>query len=372
MGTADRQLVDSQGLDLANHDLKACAALMEGGSKTFFAASRLLPQRVRAGAIALYAFCRVADDLVDQPGGGAQLPALRARLDRIYAGGPCAALEDHALSLLVRETALPRPLLDALIEGFAWDAEGRRYETLHDVHAYGARVAGTVGAMMAWVMGTRAPGALARACDLGVAMQLTNIARDVGEDARNGRLYLPRAWLREAGIDADAWLRAPMFSTTLRRVIERLLDEADRLYARAQPGIAELPPDCRGAILAASQIYGEIGRQLRREGGDSVNRRTVVSGARKLALLAGAWAQAGWIRMPASAAPPLAATAFLVDACAAVQDAGAAPALASAGFPNRALPQRVDWLLQLLERRERERLAHPALRRMRAPGEVRG
>ncbi len=78
MGTADRQLVDSQGLDLANHDLKACAALMEGGSKTFFAASRLLPQRVRAGAIALYAFCRVADDLVDEAAPGARVPITQA------------------------------------------------------------------------------------------------------------------------------------------------------------------------------------------------------------------------------------------------------------------------------------------------------
>ena len=359
----------SARLDLSGHDLQACAALMEGGSKTFFAASRLLPQRVRAGAIALYAFCRVADDLVDQPGGGAQLPALRARLDRIYAGGPCEALEDHALSLLVRETSLPRPLLDALLEGFAWDAEGRRYLTIHDLHGYGARVAGTVGAMMAWVMGARAPGALARACDLGVAMQLTNIARDVGEDARNGRLYLPRAWMHEAGIDPEAWLLQPRFSTTLRRVIERLLDEADRLYARAQPGIAELPADCRGAILAASQIYGEIGRQLRREGGDSVNRRTVVSGPRKLALLATAWAQAGWVRTTPQSSAPLAATAFLVQACEAAVRSGAsdeAPSLAVASFPSRPLPERVEWLLNLLERRERERLEHPALRRMRA------
>ncbi len=112
--------------DLSHHDLEACVAMMRGGSRTFFAASRLLPPRVRAGAIALYAFCRVADDLVDMPGGGeASVAVLRGRLDRIYAGTPLDVVEDHALSLLVQESGLPRHLLDALIEGFAWDSQAR-------------------------------------------------------------------------------------------------------------------------------------------------------------------------------------------------------------------------------------------------------
>ena len=184
-------------------DLEACNALMRTGSKTFFAASRLLPARVRASSIALYAFCRVADDMVD--GGRHSLAdamaLLSQRLDAIYAGHPQDPVEDRALAVVVQRHALPRALLDALLDGFAWDAEGRRYETLEDVHDYGARVAGSVGAMMCWIMGVRSPQALARACEMGVAMQLTNIARDVGEDARHGRLYLPRAWLRERGID---------------------------------------------------------------------------------------------------------------------------------------------------------------------------
>ena len=101
----------------------------------------------------------------------------------------------------------------------AWPGtrEVRRYETLQDLDAYAARVAGSVGAMMTLVMGQRAPEIVARACDLGVAMQLTNIARDVGEDARAGRLYLPLQWLREAGIDPDAWLAKPVFTPGDRR-----------------------------------------------------------------------------------------------------------------------------------------------------------
>ncbi len=335
-------------------DLQACVAMMKGGSRTFFAASRLLPPRVRAAAIALYAFCRVADDLVDEavPGDTAPLQVLAQRLDRIYAGTPQDHVEDHALSLVVQQCALPRHLLDALIEGFAWDAQGRRYDTIEEVQAYGARVAGSVGAMMCWIMGPRDGATLARACELGVAMQLTNIARDVGADAAMGRLYLPRQWLQQEGLDPDAWLAAPQFGPALGRVVERLLQEADRLYALGQTGIAALPPDCRAAILAASLIYAEIGVQLRRDGLNSVDKRTVVSTGRKLVLLAGAWTQSHFIYVPQRQQAPLAAIEALVEGC--VQGSGQAQA--PGWFPNRAMPQRVEWMLELFERREHERL----------------
>ncbi len=340
-------------------DLQACVAMMQGGSRTFFAASRLLPPRVRAAAIALYAFCRVADDLVDeaQPGDQAPLVQLRERLDLLYAGTPLDHVEDHALCLVVQQHALPRPLLDALIEGFEWDAQARRYESIEDVHAYGARVAGSVGAMMCWIMGPRAAATLARACELGVAMQLTNIARDVGADAALGRIYLPRQWLREAGLDPEAWLAQAQFDPRLGQVIERLLQEADRLYARGHQGVAALPPDCRAAILAASLIYADIGQQLRREGLDSVRQRTVVSTARKLVLLASAWTQARFVYLPEHPAPALPAIEPLVQAC--LQETRRAEA-AKAFFPNRAMPQRVSWMLELFERREHERLQRRA------------
>ena len=343
--------------DLTNNttDLQACVAMMKGGSRTFFAASRLLPPRVRAAAIALYAFCRVADDLVDEAQAADTRPllVLASRLDSIYAGTPQDHVEDHALALVVQQHSLPRHLLDALIEGFAWDAQGRRYETLEDVQAYGARVAGSVGAMMCWIMGPRDAATLARACELGVAMQLTNIARDVGADAALGRLYLPRRWMQEQAIDPQQWLAAPHFSPALGRVIDRLLAAADTLYAQGQTGIAALPPDCRAAIMAASLIYAEIGQQLRREGLNSVDRRTVVSTARKLVLLAGAWTQSHFIYVPARSEPPLAAIEGLVRGCSAL---ATPPAGGPAWFPNRAMPQRVQWMLELLERREHERL----------------
>lgn len=345
-------------LNFDSQDLQACVAMMQGGSKTFFAASRLLPPRVRMAAIALYAFCRVADDLVDeaQPG-DTPLAVLQERLNAIYAGTPNDHVEDHALSLVVQQYKLPRHLLDALIEGFSWDAAGRSYDTIEDLHAYAARVAGSVGAMMSWIMGPQSMDTLARACELGVAMQLTNIARDVGHDASIGRMYLPRRWLVEAGVNPEAWKAQPSFTPAISHVIERVLEEADRLYKQARSGIAALPPDCRAAICAASMIYAEIGHQLRREGLDSINQRTVVGTPRKLMLLASAWTQVHWIRVSEHNPEPLAAIAGLVQGCRdAVQQTSG-----KAYFPNRAMPQRVAWLLDLFERRENERLGRSTL-----------
>lgn len=333
-------------------DLQACVAMMKGGSKTFFAASRLLPVRVRAAAIALYAFCRVADDLVDQGGDArANVSILRQRLDLIYAGTPTDAVEDHALALVVQHHQLPRVFLDALVEGFEWDTQSRLYDTLEQLHDYAARVAGTVGAMMCWIMGRQSASTLARACELGVAMQLTNIARDVGEDARNGRVYLPICWLTDAGISLEQLLDRPAATPEIKQVVQRLLNEADRLYKQSYAGIAELPADCRAAILAAGLIYAEIGHQLRREGLDSVSRRTVVSMSRKLMLLVSAWTQAGWIYADPEPHVPLPAIEFLIHPISpSEQDHWPA-----SSFPNRAMPQRIEWVLGLFERLENER-----------------
>jgi phytoene synthase len=335
------------------YDLQACVQTMRGGSKSFFAASKLLPQRVRAASVALYAFCRAADDLIDE--GDSTEKALRElnqRLDAIYNGQPQPFIEDHALAMVTDQFHLPRTMLEALIEGFEWDAQGRSYDTIEDVHQYGARVAGSVGAMMCWIMGPRHASALARACELGVSMQLTNIARDVGDDARKGRLYLPRAWMREAGIDPKAWLTAPEFSPALRSVIERLLNEADRLYQKAHAGIAELPKDCRAAIMAARLIYAEIGHQLRRDGFDSVNHRAVVGRSRKLALIGRSKFQAAWVSKSIVSTQPLEAIRYLIDACA-VSELSLPPT--AKPRTHKSLSEKIEWLLILSERHELER-----------------
>ncbi len=309
-------------------DRRACRALIRHGSRSFFTASLLLPKAVREPAYAFYAFCRLADDVIDLEAQHAgAVDSLRQRLDGIYGGRPEDIPADRALADVVRRFDVPRDLLDALMEGFAWDRAGRRFRTLAEVYEYSARVAGSVGAVMTLLMGVRRAETLARACDLGVAMQLTNIARDVGEDARAGRLYLPTDWLADAGIDPDAFLAAPAHSPALGHVVAKLLNAAGDLYRRAEPGIADLPANCRPAIQAARLIYAEIGAEIALAHFDSVGRRAVVPKRRKLALAARAAALGGKAEAEAPA-PALAETQFLVQAAA--KDAH--PPLVADGF----------------------------------------
>jgi len=297
-------------------DLAACRAMLRHGSQSFFAASLLLPARVQGPATALYAFCRQADDAIDN---GADphsaLRQLSERLDAAYAGTPHPNPVDRAFAATVAAFVIPKTLPAALIEGLSWDVQGRCYETVEALMDYAARVAGTVGVMMALIMGVRSPAALARAADLGVAMQLTNIARDVGEDARAGRLFLPLDWLAQAGIDPAAFLANPKASPELSQLVRMLLAEAESLYVRAKAGICMLPLGSRLGIGAAHRIYAAIGEKIAGCGYDSVTRRARVSGAEKLLLVLRA---AVAIAVPSSPVnvPPLGANLFLVNAAA--------------------------------------------------------
>ncbi len=302
---------------VSDGDLAVCRGLLRRGSKSFSAASLLLPARARVPATVFYAFCRVADDAVDLSDDPARaVEQLSRRLDRIYQGRPDDDPVDRAFAEVVRVHEVPRALPWALIEGFSWDAAGRVYGRRSDVIAYSARVAAAVGVVMTVLMGVRDRDVLARACDLGVAMQLTNIARDVGEDARNGRVYLPRAWLEFEGVDPDALVAAPRFEHRLGRVVERLLSNADVFYARAEAGIAGLPQDCRAAIWAARLIYADIGRVIRARDFDSVSGRAFTSKARKLQLLLRAlWRSRRSHRPgPAATLPAAPECQFLIDA----------------------------------------------------------
>ncbi|KQI73533.1 phytoene synthase [Loktanella sp. 5RATIMAR09] len=300
-------------------DLEHCREAIRHGSLSFHAASKLLPAKVRDPALALYAFCRLADDEVDE--GEYQAGAvfrLQDRLDAAYAGKPYNAPEDRAFAAIIEDFDMPRALPEALLEGLAWDAAEHRYDTLSGVRDYSARVASAVGAMMCVLMRVRDPDALARACDLGVAMQLTNIARDVGEDARMGRIYLPLDWLAEAGIDPVNFTRETLPTDDVRRMVKRLLAEADRLYLRSEAGIDVLPLKARTGIWAARLIYAGIGKQLRRQGFDSISMRARTNGRQKLGWLMQAGGRtAVSLVMPKSAviyAKPLPEVAFLVDA----------------------------------------------------------
>lgn len=287
-------------------DRRACREILRHGSKSFYAASLLLPSDVRDAAAALYAFCRVADNAVDEKDGSDPtatpdvLAELDRRLDAVYSEDPLSGPVDRAFRSVVREYAIPRAVPAGLLEGLRWDEEGRRYEELSDLYGYAVRVGSTVGVMMTLVMGRRDAETLADAAELGMAMQLTNICRDVGEDARRERLYLPARPLRDSGVQIEAWLARPALRAEIAESVARLLEDADRLYARSWEGIARLPAQSRPAIRAASLLYAEIGNEIRRGGFDSVNRRAWTTRRTKLAILARAALSA---RVPRSAFP---------------------------------------------------------------------
>ena len=267
-------------------DRRACRRLLREGSKSFYAASMLLPSRVRDDAGAVYGWCRVADHAVDRTDRPAEaLESIRKGLERVYVGRPQGAVE-RAFADAVFRHRISLDIPEAMLEGFEWDVTGRRYEDLSEVIDYCVRVGSTVGAMMTTVMERRDPETLSAACRLGVAMQLTNIARDVGEDARTGRLYLPLDALKAEEVDAE---RHPA-----------LLNDADDLYSSAWPGIEGLPPRCRPAIRAAALVYSEIGRKVREADCDSVTQRAWTGKVKKARLLAralahrpGAWSRSG-------------------------------------------------------------------------------
>ena len=332
-------------------DMRECRRLLSHGSKSFYIASHFLPRGLRESASGLYAFCRVADDLVDLGDDPRRaLISLHRRLDLIYDGRPENHSIDRVLSQIVIDHKLPRGLLDALLEGFEWDTIGRNYHTLAEVCDYGARVAGTVGVMMAILMGVKDYATLARAADLGVAMQLTNICRDVGEDARAGRLYLPHDLLHEAGINPDSFLRNPAPSAKLRQVIQQILGEADRRYKLADEGIRQLPRRCRPGILAARRLYAEIGHTVALNGYESVNQRAIVSQPRKLQILF------GLIRGPGAAPecmqePCAVENQFLLDAV---------PKTEEWRNPNqpRHFSAKASWMLELfMVMKERDEMA---------------
>lgn len=298
-------------------DVACCREVLAAGSRSFATAAWWLPERMRDVAAVVYAFCRVADDAIDtEPEPMLAHARLRNMLDRAWSGCPVSEPIERALCSLAHHLDMPRAPFDALLDGFAWDAEGRELIELDDVLAYGVRVASSVGVALTLAMGVAQRDVLARACDLGVAMQLTNIARDVGEDARRGRVYLPTRWLAEAGIDRAELLRSPRFSPALGDVIERLLQVADDLYRRADAGIAALPADCRPAIRAARLIYADIGREVRARGCDSIGGRAHTSTARRLVLLLRARRDPSEASV-STAAPPLAVAHPLIDAAAA-------------------------------------------------------
>ncbi len=270
---------------------------IKAGSKSFALASALFSRRERRAAWRLYAWCRYCDDVVDGQtlGHGMQVEAAgaaerladlrRLTLKALTTDQACPP-EFQALRDVARAHAIPTAQPLAHLDGFAMDVEAQAYLTLDDTLAYAFHVAGVVGIMMAEVMGVRERATLQRACDLGVAFQLTNIARDVVEDARNDRLYLPADWLAAEGVAATPNAVAdPANREAVARVASRLLEVADGYYRSARDGLSYLPVRSAWAIASARGVYRAIGRIVRSRGANAWDRRAGVPAFGKIALL---------------------------------------------------------------------------------------
>lgn len=250
-----------------------CRQVTQRASKTFYWGSIFLPPAKRQAIWAVYAFCREVDDLVDEapeehalrvghlPGSYSPARAIdnwRESLTRLYEKGvagndPVLIAWEHML----QEYAVPlKPALE-LLDGVEMDLTQSRYQTFDDLRLYCYRVAGTVGLLTSSIFGYEHEDALPYAVDLGIALQLTNILRDVGEDARSGRIYLPLAEMEQFGY-TEANLMDGVVNEAFCSLLAFQMQRADDYYCRSLPGIDLLNADCRLAIRLSGTLYRRI------------------------------------------------------------------------------------------------------------------
>ena len=271
------------------------AQIIHRHSCSFSLAARFLPVRVRGDVMALYAWCRTVDDIVDNATdfdeAREQLDRLKADLLAVAGGATATEAATEWIAPLIRDSKIdPRHAIE-LIEGMEMDGSGFRPRDEAELRRYCYHVAGTVGLMMTQLMGTRDPAARKHAVALGTAMQLTNIARDVREDSLRGRSYLP-------GIDDPLSAGEEIADDPVRLSVERILKLAEQQYAIAAAGMDYLPRDCRRAVRLALHVYREIGREIVRQGYPMLQRRVVVSRFRLLRAAVASWLDS--FRIPSS------------------------------------------------------------------------
>lgn len=279
-------------------DSRHCERLTRRHARTFYLASLLLPGAKRRGAYALYAFCRVADDLVDgaTPAAGdqalvRQLERYRAQLEDALAGHPEGPVF-RELSWTVSRFGVPAAALHELLDGVATDFTCRVWPSWPRLEAYCQGVAGSVGEMCLRVFGDESGAgeratAVAQARSLGVAMQLTNILRDVGEDARRGRCYLPADELAQSGLTPGDVLGGHIRPDDPRwhAVMTFQIARARQYFTAAHAGISQLDPDAQRCATACAIGYARILAAIERSGFDSLHRRASLGWMERTAVL---------------------------------------------------------------------------------------
>ncbi len=270
------------------------------GSKSFATASLLFDRATRERAWLLYAWCRACDDIADGQDHGhtmhavddapARTAAMAVLTDAALDGEVIGEPAFDALRIVAAETGMPRRLAHDLIAGFQLDAEEWHPRTEDDLYRYCYHVAGAVGCMMAVVMGVSPDNdaTLDRACDLGMAFQLANIARDIDEDSRAGRCYLPSEWLAEMDIPPGEQMK-PVYRPRVATLARRLADRAASFEVSARQGTRALSFRSAWAVLSAAEIYGAIAHKVAAAGDLAWDNRVTTSKGEKLAFIVRAW-----------------------------------------------------------------------------------
>ncbi len=268
------------------------------GSKSFAFSGLLLPKETRSDVFRLYQWCRYCDDQIDEvQSDGMQndddsknkvferLQHLKEQTQRAFSNPDMVKdPEFMGLAEVVHKHLIPFHYAQQLLAGMEMDALGTRYNSLPELELYCYRVAGVVGLMMAHILGVTEPRALKHACDMGIAMQMTNIARDVFTDADKGRLYLPMIWLKDVDLKIEQmnWLAN---RKKLVSVAERLIDEAEKYYVSGDEGLEYLSFRNALAIRSARSIYSAIGREVKNKNDLAWKTRAHTSKLQKIALL---------------------------------------------------------------------------------------
>ncbi len=265
-----------------------CDELTQYHSRTFYMASGLLPLEKRRGVRALYGFCRVSDDLVDRPRSNS-IQLLSEWRDKTIDSEPSA---DNFVAIAwdhtSRKFCIPWLYAEHLIDGVAKDLKKNRYQTFEELASYCYGVACTVGLMSMHIIGFESEDAIPYAIRLGVALQLTNILRDVGEDWRMGRLYLPQDELVEFGLTEED-IQAGVVTAKWRQFMRYQIERVRSTYKSALPGVQLLDPDGRFAIGAAGELYQAILEKIEMNDYDVFNKRASVGKLGKMRRLPGIW-----------------------------------------------------------------------------------
>jgi 15-cis-phytoene synthase len=273
-------------------DYERCAAITRRSSSNFYYAFMLLPAERRRALYAVYAFCRFVDDIADDESSrepGRLLERWREELGRVYGGAPTRPVS-RALADAARRFAIPRKYFDEVISGVEMDLSRKRYATFEELKLYCYRVASAVGLICIEVFGYSNPAARVYAEDLGVAFQITNILRDVKEDAGRGRIYLPLEDLERFGVTEDEILRG-IYSSAFVDLMAFEANRAREYYQRAERA---LPREDRSTLLTAEAmrlIYGSLLNLIIRSNYRVLDRRLSLSTSRKLYLVGRAWAR---------------------------------------------------------------------------------